>query len=65
MGYGKKQIRELQKTINRAKAEVVIDGTPSDIKRLFKINKPVVYAGYDINEKNLKPIYRAIDRVIK
>ncbi len=64
-GYGKKQLEDLRKTINRAKADLVIQGTPSDIKRLLKPNKPVVYAGYDININSLKPLFRIIRKIVK
>ena len=65
MGYNKKQIKELQETINRAKCDLIIDGTPADIKKLFKINKKILYASYDINEKDMKLIYNLIDKVLK
>ncbi len=41
-GYTDEQLKELEVTINNSPAEVVILGTPSDITRLIKINKPVV-----------------------
>ncbi|MHA1969222.1 MAG: cyclic 2,3-diphosphoglycerate synthase, partial [Candidatus Hodarchaeales archaeon] len=40
MGYGAKQIKDLEETINNAEAEVVIIGTPIDLRKLIKINKP-------------------------
>ncbi len=41
-GYTPDQLRELEETIKRTPADAVILGTPSDITRLIKINKPVV-----------------------
>lgn len=41
-GYTPEQLRELEKTINKAPVDAVVLGTPSDIARLIKINKPVV-----------------------
>ena len=64
-GYGKKQLEDLRKTINRAKADLVIQGTPSDIKRLLNPNKPVVYAGYDINVTSLRPLFNLIKKIFK
>jgi len=64
-GYGKKQLDDLRKTINRAKADLVVQGTPSDIKRLLNPNKPVVYAGYDINVNSLKPLFKLIKKIVK
>lgn len=50
MGYDKTQIEELKKTINRAKCDAVIIGTPIDLRRIMKINKPVVRVKYELIE---------------
>ncbi len=50
MGYSKKQIKELERTINSAKCDVVIDATPVTLPRLMKINKPVVQVNYELQE---------------
>ncbi|MBE0526189.1 MAG: GTPase, partial [Candidatus Thorarchaeota archaeon] len=50
MGYGKKQMQELQQTINRSDADAVVIGTPIDLKRIIKIDKPSVRVKYDLQE---------------
>jgi predicted GTPase len=50
MGYSQKQLADLQTTINRSDAEVVISGTPSDLTHLMELNKPVVAARYEFAE---------------
>jgi predicted GTPase len=50
MGYGKKQIKDLETTINRAKCDSVIIATPIDLGSIIKINKPTVRVGYDLQE---------------
>lgn len=35
MGYGEKQMQELEETINRIDCEVVVSGTPIDLTRFF------------------------------
>ncbi|MHA1637824.1 MAG: cyclic 2,3-diphosphoglycerate synthase [Candidatus Thorarchaeota archaeon] len=50
MGYGKEQIDELEKTINKADVDAVIIGTPIDLAKLIKINKPNVRIRYDLQE---------------
>jgi predicted GTPase len=50
MGYGKKQIKDLETTINRSRCDAVIIATPIDLKRIIKINKPTVRVGYDLQE---------------
>lgn len=51
MGYSKKQIKELEQTINNANCEVVISGTPIDIKRVLNANKPIVRIRYGVGEE--------------
>ena len=48
MGYYAEQVKELEDTINASDAEVVLIGTPFDLARLIKINKPTVYVGYEL-----------------
>ncbi|MEE9599224.1 MAG: cyclic 2,3-diphosphoglycerate synthase [Anaerolineales bacterium] len=48
MGYGDAQIRELEKTINNAEVDLVIIGTPIDLTRLMKINKPTQRVQYEL-----------------
>lgn len=50
MGYSEEQIRSLEETINRADCDVVVTGTPIDIARLVKVNKPIVRARYELEE---------------
>jgi len=50
MGYGKQQMKELQDTINRSDADLVLIGTPIDLGRLLKINKPSQRVRYDLQE---------------
>jgi len=50
LGYGKEQIRELEQTINKTPCDVVLIGTPIDLRRVLKINKPAVRAKYELQE---------------
>jgi len=50
MGYGEKQVRELEQTINNAQADVVIIGTPIDLARLLDLNKPAQRVRYELQE---------------
>lgn len=50
MGYSEEQIKELEMTINAADCDVVVVGTPIDLGRLLKLNKPVVRVRYRIEE---------------
>lgn len=50
MGYSDEQIASLQETIERSDCDVVVTGTPIDIKRLVKVSKPIIRAGYEMEE---------------
>jgi len=50
MGYGKKQIKELEDTINRIDCDTVIFGNSIDLGRVMKIAKPTVRVRYALEE---------------
>lgn len=50
MGYGEDQIRDLEETINNVPCDVVIIGTPVDLRRVVKFNKPAIRVRYDLDE---------------
>ncbi len=50
MGYGAKQVKDLETTINRTKCDLVIVATPIDLSRIIKIKKPWVRVGYNLQE---------------
>jgi predicted GTPase len=50
MGYGESQTRDLEATINKADVDMVIIGTPIDLKRIIKINKPAQRVRYELQE---------------
>jgi predicted GTPase len=58
MGYGDKQMAELNKTINAVPCDVVIVGTPIDLARHLKFNKPSVRVTYELKER--KPALKNI-----
>ena len=51
MGYGEKQMKDLEETINRTDCDSVVIGTPIDLGRILKINKPFTRVKYDLSEK--------------
>ncbi|MGA9192694.1 MAG: cyclic 2,3-diphosphoglycerate synthase [Anaerolineales bacterium] len=62
MGYGEAQMKELEKTINQSDADLVLVGTPIDLGRLLKIDKPSQRVRYElqvIGQPNLKDILKA------
>lgn len=54
MGYGDKQLADLEETINRTNCDAVVIGTPIDLSRVINIRKPHTRAFYEL-EENEKP----------
>ncbi len=50
MGYGDRQVKDLEATIDRVDCDSVIIGTPIDLRRIIKIKKPSVRVRYDLAE---------------
>ncbi len=50
MGYGEEQLADLEKTINAVDCDVVVIGTPIDLNRIVKIEKPTVRVKYELQE---------------
>ncbi|TLZ99496.1 MAG: GTPase [Methanobacteriota archaeon] len=61
MGYGPKQIKELEETIDATPCDVVVSGTPIDLSRVLRTKKPVVHVRYELDEighPNLEDVLR-------
>lgn len=63
MGYSGEQVRELEQTIAASNAEVVVIGTPMDLRRVLKIDKPAVRARYELRELEPGVLEEAVSRV--
>jgi len=50
MGYGEQQLKDLEATINNTECDTVVIGTPIDLNRIVKINKPNTRVYYDLQE---------------
>jgi predicted GTPase len=65
MGYSAKQNKDLQSTINNAKVDIILDGTPVNLKKQIKIKKDFIEVEYvlkEIGHPNLKDILRSIKK---
>jgi predicted GTPase len=50
MGYGRKQMEDLRETIARSDADLVLIGTPIDLRRLIEFDKPALRVTYKLQE---------------
>jgi predicted GTPase len=64
MGYGEKQVSELEQTINQIPADLVLIATPIDLGRLVSINKPSQRVRYSLQEIGSPTLKEAISEKI-
>ena len=50
MGYGEQQLKDLEATINATECDAVVIGTPIDLSRIIKIDKPATRVFYNLQE---------------
>ncbi len=65
MGYSKKQIQELENTINSADCDLVIVGTPIDLGKIIQINKRLIRVKYELQEIGKPDLAEAISTKIE
>jgi predicted GTPase len=63
MGYGDDQIADLEATVNAVDCDVVLIGTPIDLSRLIKINKPSMRVGYRLEEKGSPNLQSVLENI--
>ncbi len=49
MGYGDKQMKELEETIENSDCDIVVSGTPIDLNRVINVSKPMVHVTYKLD----------------
>lgn len=64
MGYGKTQIEELEQTINNSPAEVVVIGTPIDLRRIMTLQKPAVRVKYTLEETGTPQLPKLLEKIL-
>lgn len=65
MGYGEEQLKDLETTINNTDCEAVVIGTPIDLNRIVKINKPNTRVYYDLQSIGNPNMEDIIDDFVK
>jgi predicted GTPase len=51
MGYGEEQVKDLEATIARTPADLVLIATPIDLRRVIRLDKPSLRVGYELQER--------------
>ncbi|HQT93894.1 MAG: GTPase [Acidobacteria bacterium 21-70-11] len=65
MGYSDQQIADLEATINATPCDVVVEGTPIDLTRVLKTNKPIAEVTYELEEIEPGVIEELVRKVVK
>lgn len=65
MGYGDEQVKDLQATIDAVPCDSVIIGTPIDLNRIVKINKPNTRVHYDLQEIGHPNLTEVLNEFVK
>jgi predicted GTPase len=65
MGYGEKQMKDLEKTIAKIPCDAVVIGTPIDLPRFVNIKQPVVKIGYELQEIGMPNLENVLNDFVK
>ena len=64
MGYGEQQMADLQASINATDADLVLIGTPIDLGRLLKLEKPSQRVRYELGDAAKQALKPAVERAL-
>jgi len=65
MGYGEEQMRDLETTINNTPCDLVIVGTPIDLRRVLKVKHPMDRVRYELQEIGTPMLERLLKERIR
>jgi len=65
MGYGDQQMKDLEETVANAECDVVIIGTPIDLRRIINIKQPSVRVSYNLQEIGKPDLSDVLKQIIE
>jgi predicted GTPase len=65
MGYGPAQLKDLETTINQTACDAVVIGTPIDLTRIIRINKPSTRVFYNLQEIGKPDLAMVVEEFVK
>lgn len=65
LGYGDKQVAELKETIDHTPCDVIVIGTPIDLRRVMTISKPSVRVKYELKVLGPVSLEQIIDEFLQ
>ncbi len=64
LGYYEDQLRDLEESIKATPADLVLIGSPIDIRRVIDIDKPSVRVGYELDEIGEPNLSTVLDKLL-
>jgi predicted GTPase len=64
MGYGEQQVRDLEATVKATPCDLVVIGTPIDLRRIIQFDKPTVRVTYDLAERGKPDLAEVLGKVL-
>ena len=64
MGYGDGQMKDLEMTIENSDADLVIIGTPIDLRKIITMNKPALRVYYELQEIGRPTLADALQKIL-
>ncbi len=65
LGYSGQQMKDLEETLNRIEADVILSATPADLNGLLKLNKPVVNVNYELKDPYTPSLLSRLDEFLE
>lgn len=65
MGYGERQISELEETINATDCDLILSATPIDLKRVINVNKEIIRVRYEVGRETEKELEKVLDKFVE
>jgi len=65
VGYSEKQITELKATAEATPSDAIVVGTPVDLNRILRLNKPVIRVRYDLQVLGPVCLEKIVDSFLK
>jgi predicted GTPase len=63
MGYSEQQIADLAASVDAVPADVVVDGSPADLGRVLRCNKPIINVRHELDDTSARRLVAALDAV--
>jgi len=65
LGYYEDQLKDLEESIRATPCDLVLIGSPIDIRRVIEIDKPSMRVGYELDEIGKPDLISVLDEILK